>query len=260
MVFDLCIFVVFGYNSAQPKGVRLGYMGHLTYIADETVKLLELYSQTSLLPMLYEFIDLDDWWSYVSKTLKETKERDAQVLGGSRPNMMDGLKSGLDDGNDDDFMDDNEGEYGGGNGFLGQEGGGGHDGDVGSDQVKKASFFFLCRLFDNIGKNVDRRSRNLPHLSSTCSSHATCRNRFRTTCPTNLDHRTRTRTMRRATGSANMALITTSSAAGPLPLMLLTVGWAHRPLTQKIPLAVATPWILAVTTKTMLTRKLGTLQ
>jgi len=110
-------------------------MGHLTYIADETVKLLELYSQTSLLPMLYEYIDLDDWWSYVSKTLKETKERDAQVLGGSRPNMMDGLKSGLDDGNDDDFMDDNEGEYGGGNGFLGQEGGSGHDGDVGSDQV-----------------------------------------------------------------------------------------------------------------------------
>ncbi|KAG0039227.1 hypothetical protein BGZ82_009172 [Podila clonocystis] len=125
------------YECAQPKGVRLGYMGHLTYIADETVKLLELYSQTSLLPMLYEFIDLDDWWSYVSKTLKETKERDAQVLGGSRPNMMDGLKSGLDDGNDDDFMDDNEGEYGGGNGFLGQEGGGGHDGDVGSDQFAR---------------------------------------------------------------------------------------------------------------------------
>ncbi|KFH63156.1 hypothetical protein MVEG_11193 [Podila verticillata NRRL 6337] len=125
------------YECAQPKGVRLGYMGHLTYIADETVKLLELYSQTSLLPMLYEFIDLDDWWSYVSKTLKETKERDAQVLGGSRPNMMDGLKSGLDDGNDDDFMDDNEGEYGGGNGFLGQEGGSGHDGDVASDQFAR---------------------------------------------------------------------------------------------------------------------------
>jgi serine/threonine-protein phosphatase 6 regulatory subunit 3 len=123
-------------NSAQPKGVRLGYMGHLTYIADETVKLLELYSQTSLLPMLYEYIDLEDWWNYVSKVLKETKERDAQVLGGTRPNLMEPHKSGLGDGHDDDFLDDNGDDYGSGNGYLGEDSGTGHDGDVASDQVK----------------------------------------------------------------------------------------------------------------------------
>ena len=122
-------------NSAQPKGVRLGYMGHLTYIADETVKLLELYSQTSLLPMLYEYIDLEDWWNYVSKVLKETKERDAQVLGGTRPNLMEPHKSGLGDGHDDDFLDDNGDDYGSGNGYLGEDSGTGHDGDVASDQV-----------------------------------------------------------------------------------------------------------------------------
>ncbi|KAG0322504.1 hypothetical protein BGZ99_003328 [Dissophora globulifera] len=112
------------YECAQPKGVRLGYMGHLTYIADETVKLLELYLHTSLLPMLYEFIDLEEWWNYVSKVLKETKERDAQVLGGSRPSMMEQHKS-MDDGHDDDFMDDHGDEYGS------------LEGDVASDQFAR---------------------------------------------------------------------------------------------------------------------------
>ncbi|OAQ32823.1 SAPS-domain-containing protein [Linnemannia elongata AG-77] len=125
------------YECAQPKGVRLGYMGHLTYIADETVKLLELYSQTSLLPMLYEFIDLEDWWNYVSKVLKETKERDAQVLGGSRPNVIESHPSGMDDGNDDDFLDDGGDNYGSNNSFLGGDGGAGQEGDVGSDQFAR---------------------------------------------------------------------------------------------------------------------------
>ncbi|KAF9928215.1 hypothetical protein FBU30_002558 [Linnemannia zychae] len=124
------------HECAQPKGVRLGYMGHLTYIADETVKLLELYSQTSLLPMLYEFIDLEDWWGYVSNVLKETKERDAQVLGGSRPNVIETHPSGMDDGNDDDFLDDGTDNYGGNSSFLG-DGGAGQEGDVGSDQFAR---------------------------------------------------------------------------------------------------------------------------
>ncbi|KAG0246779.1 hypothetical protein BGX31_009026 [Mortierella sp. GBA43] len=124
------------FECSQPKGVRLGYMGHLTYIADETVKLLELYSTTSLLPMLYEFIEVDDWWNYVTKVLKETKERDAQVLGGTRPNMMEPHKA-LDDVHDDDFLDDHGEEYGSGSGFLGGDGTVGHDRDVASDQFAR---------------------------------------------------------------------------------------------------------------------------
>ncbi|KAG0232730.1 hypothetical protein BGW41_001741 [Actinomortierella wolfii] len=125
------------YECAQPKGVRLGYMGHLTYIADETVKLLELYSQTPLLAMLYEHIDLEDWWNYVSKILKETKERDAQVLGGTRPNVIESQKMGHDDNDDDDYMDDNGDGYGGSSGFLGGDDGTGHEGDVASDQFAR---------------------------------------------------------------------------------------------------------------------------
>ncbi|KAF9174623.1 hypothetical protein BGX21_002394 [Mortierella sp. AD011] len=131
------------YECAQPKGVRLGYMGHLTYIADETVKLLELYSQTSLMSTLYEFIDLEDWWNYVSKILKETKDRDAQVLGGNRPNVIENQRSGYDDGNDDDYMDDNDDEFG--NGFMGGDIGAGHEGDVASDQFAR----YLCQQITN---------------------------------------------------------------------------------------------------------------
>ncbi|KAF9439039.1 hypothetical protein BGZ76_001015 [Entomortierella beljakovae] len=131
------------YECAQPKGVRLGYMGHLTYIADETVKLLELYSQTSLMSTLYEFIDLEDWWNYVSKILKETKERDAQVLGGNRPNVMENQRPSYDEGNDDDYLDDNDDEYG--SGFMGGDAGAGHEGDVASDQFAR----YLCQQITN---------------------------------------------------------------------------------------------------------------
>ncbi|KAG0214778.1 hypothetical protein BGX28_001413 [Mortierella sp. GBA30] len=132
------------YECALPKGVRLGYMGHLTYIADETVKLLELYQQTSLLSTLYEFIDLEDWWNYVSKVLKETKERDAQVLGGARPNVVESHNPGHVDPNDDDYMDDNDDEYGS-NDFIGGENGTGLEGDVASDQFAR----YLCQQITN---------------------------------------------------------------------------------------------------------------
>ncbi|KAF9283834.1 hypothetical protein BGZ68_005070 [Mortierella alpina] len=132
------------YECALPKGVRLGYMGHLTYIADETVKLLELYQQTSLLSTLYESIDLEDWWNYVSKVLKETKERDAQVLGGTRPNVVESHRAGHDDPNDDDYLDDNDDDYGGGD-FLGGENGTGLEGDVASDQFAR----YLCQQITN---------------------------------------------------------------------------------------------------------------
>jgi hypothetical protein len=131
-------------------------MGHLTYIADETVRLLELYAQTSLLSTLYEYIDMEDWWNYVSKILKETKERDAQVLGGSRPNMIESHKPSIDDGNDDDFIDDNDDEYGNGSDFIG--GVGGHEGDVASDQASILCFYDML--------HSEQPSLGNPHWSS----------------------------------------------------------------------------------------------
>ncbi|KAJ3056073.1 hypothetical protein HK097_008201 [Rhizophlyctis rosea] len=70
---------------ASPKGVRLGYMGHLTYISDEVCKLLEKCG-ADFNTELKEFISAEEWQDYVNGPLRETKERDRQPLGGARPN------------------------------------------------------------------------------------------------------------------------------------------------------------------------------
>ncbi|KAJ2503158.1 sporulation-induced protein, partial [Coemansia sp. RSA 2052] len=78
-----------------PRGIRLGYMGHLTGIGEEVARLLEL-SGAALEPLIAPFIDGDEWLDYVARTLQEVRDRDQQPLGGERPGG--GIGSG---GNDD---------------------------------------------------------------------------------------------------------------------------------------------------------------
>ncbi|KAI8616148.1 SIT4 phosphatase-associated protein-domain-containing protein [Chytriomyces sp. MP71] len=68
----------------QPKGVRLGYMGHLTYISDEVTKLVEKCLE-DFGSEVKELIESDDWQEYLGGVLRETKDRDRQALGGVRP-------------------------------------------------------------------------------------------------------------------------------------------------------------------------------
>ncbi|KAI8838048.1 SIT4 phosphatase-associated protein-domain-containing protein [Chytriomyces cf. hyalinus JEL632] len=68
----------------QPKGVRLGYMGHLTYISDEVSKLVEKCLD-DFGPEVKDLIESDDWQEYLGGVLRETKDRDRQALGGVRP-------------------------------------------------------------------------------------------------------------------------------------------------------------------------------
>ncbi|KAJ3120837.1 hypothetical protein HK098_004202 [Nowakowskiella sp. JEL0407] len=84
------------YEVEQPKGVRLGYMGHLTYIADEVVKLVEKCLE-DFGDDLKACTNTEDWNEYVSGVLRETKERDRQPLGGVRPHgtQQMGLQPGL---------------------------------------------------------------------------------------------------------------------------------------------------------------------
>ncbi|KAJ1798939.1 sporulation-induced protein [Coemansia sp. RSA 2399] len=70
--------------SSMPRGVRLGYMGHLTGIGEEVARLLEL-SGAALEPLIAPYIDGDEWLDYVARTLQEVRERDQQPLGGERP-------------------------------------------------------------------------------------------------------------------------------------------------------------------------------
>ncbi|KAJ2014760.1 sporulation-induced protein, partial [Coemansia sp. S85] len=70
--------------SRMPRGIRLGYMGHLTGIGEEVARLLEL-SGAALEPLIAPFIDGDEWLDYVARTLQEVRDRDQQPLGGERP-------------------------------------------------------------------------------------------------------------------------------------------------------------------------------
>jgi SIT4 phosphatase-associated protein len=66
-------------------------MGHLSYIADEVCKLFEkcapelddVLHGTILLTL--EYIVCEAWHEYVTHSLRETRERDRQTLGGTRP-------------------------------------------------------------------------------------------------------------------------------------------------------------------------------
>ncbi|KAK5209370.1 sporulation-induced protein [Exophiala xenobiotica] len=69
----------------QSKNMRLGYMGHLTLVAEEVVKFGERHPREVLSPTVQDYIYSQTWEEYVTKTLAETRERDNAILGGFRP-------------------------------------------------------------------------------------------------------------------------------------------------------------------------------
>ncbi|ORX52405.1 SAPS-domain-containing protein [Hesseltinella vesiculosa] len=85
---------------SKPKGMRLGYMGHLTFIADEVIKLFEGYPE-AIVQDIRENVDLDLWQQYCETELRETKERDCLPLGGDRPADGDAVMHDDDDEEDE---------------------------------------------------------------------------------------------------------------------------------------------------------------
>ncbi|KAI7546931.1 SAPS-domain-containing protein [Hortaea werneckii] len=89
-------------KSQAEKGMRLGYMGHLTLIAEEVCKFggrLQSPDQPDLkVPedamAVLERIQRPEWTSYVEGILAETRERDNAVLGGVRPENAIGIRAG----------------------------------------------------------------------------------------------------------------------------------------------------------------------
>lgn len=83
-------------DEAQAKNrMRLGYMGHLTLIAEEVVKFTERHPPELLSESLLEKVMNTEWITYVEVTLAETRERDNAILGGVRPDMSVGPRQAV---------------------------------------------------------------------------------------------------------------------------------------------------------------------
>ncbi|KAJ3351200.1 hypothetical protein GGF32_004420 [Allomyces javanicus] len=79
------------YEAERPKGVRLGFMGHITLIADVVVAFLD--RDDTVRAELTEMLRAEDWQEYVTRTFRETREREARPLGGVRPSALGGLST-----------------------------------------------------------------------------------------------------------------------------------------------------------------------
>jgi len=75
--------------------MRLGYMGHLTLIAEEVVKFTERHPPELLSESVLEKVMNGEWITYVEVTLAETRERDNAILGGVRPDMSVGPRQAV---------------------------------------------------------------------------------------------------------------------------------------------------------------------
>lgn len=64
-------------------GLRLGYMGHLTLLAEEVVKFNQLYPVSTVSPLIDEKFEDEVWEDYVSNVLYDTRKKYNAILGGS---------------------------------------------------------------------------------------------------------------------------------------------------------------------------------
>ena len=91
------------------KNMRLGYMGHLTLIAEEVVKFTERHPPEVLSQTVLDKVTSRQWNDYVENTLADTRERDNAILGGIRPDVavgprQDGFKGVGGGGNPQGFV------------------------------------------------------------------------------------------------------------------------------------------------------------
>ncbi|KKY23474.1 putative sit4-associated protein [Phaeomoniella chlamydospora] len=82
-------------EAQQTKNMRLGYMGHLTLVAEEVVKFSERHPPELLSQSVMERVLNQQWIDYVEQTLSDTRERDNAILGGVRPDMSVGPRQAV---------------------------------------------------------------------------------------------------------------------------------------------------------------------
>ncbi|KAL9607609.1 MAG: hypothetical protein Q9167_007496, partial [Letrouitia subvulpina] len=83
-------------DEAQTKNnMRLGYMGHLTLIAEEVVKFSDRHPHELLSQPVLDKVRSKQWSDYVENKLSETRERDNAILGGIPPNISVGPRQAV---------------------------------------------------------------------------------------------------------------------------------------------------------------------
>lgn len=82
-------------ESQATMKTRMGYMGHLTLIAEEVVKFTERHPPELLSETVLQRVMDQKWMDYVEGALAETRERDNAILGGIRPEVAMGHRAGM---------------------------------------------------------------------------------------------------------------------------------------------------------------------
>ncbi|CZS96365.1 related to extragenic suppressor of kinetochore protein 1 [Rhynchosporium graminicola] len=82
-------------ETQEKSKMRLGYMGHLTLIAEEVVKFTERHPPELLSDSVLDKVMNGEWVTYVEVTLAETRERDNAILGGVRPDTSVGPRQAV---------------------------------------------------------------------------------------------------------------------------------------------------------------------
>jgi SIT4-associating protein SAP185/190 len=82
-------------KAQQETHMRLGYMGHLTLIAEEVLKFTERHPTEILSQSVVDKVHSEEWIHYVEHVLSDTRERDNAILGGVRPDMSVGPRQAV---------------------------------------------------------------------------------------------------------------------------------------------------------------------
>jgi len=70
--------------SSKPKGVRLGYMGHLMLISEDVITAMTRFPPELRLNII-QYAPEPEWDQFVTGRYNETKQEDNRLLGGGRP-------------------------------------------------------------------------------------------------------------------------------------------------------------------------------
>ncbi|KAF8884827.1 SIT4 phosphatase-associated protein-domain-containing protein [Infundibulicybe gibba] len=71
-------------ESTKQKGIRLGYMGHLTLISEDVIMALERFPPELRL-IIIQYAPDPEWDQYVTGRYNETRKKDTRLLGGGKP-------------------------------------------------------------------------------------------------------------------------------------------------------------------------------